>query len=86
MDHSFVSSDLHFRFAKLLRDGAGVKKGDVVHLLTCGGDLHLIIVVIAAWTLGAVPAFGESTLSDEVLVDHVKFEPELSYATKTFIH
>lgn len=50
----------------------GVKKGDVVHLLTCGGDLDIFFVVIAAWTLGAVPAFGESTLAEDALLDQVR--------------
>ena len=72
-------SDNIFRFASFYFE-IGVKKGDVIHMLTRGDNLDFIFAVLGAWYLGAVPAFGDSTLSEEVLIEQVKFSNPITLA------
>ena len=60
-----------FRYAQLYKTVLGIRANDVVHLLTAGDHLEIFFAVLGLWHLGAVPAFGESSLSDEALVDQV---------------
>lgn len=60
------------RYAHYYRVRYGLKAGEVVHLLTGGEHLEVVIAALAVWYIGAVPAFGESSLSEEALVDQVR--------------
>ena len=54
--------------------------GDVVHMLTIGDRLEILFAIYGCWFVGAVPAFGESQLSEEALVDQVTY----CYLLKSF--
>jgi hypothetical protein len=41
----------------------------VVHLLADGCGLEIVFAILGAWFVGAVPAFGEASLSDAALID-----------------
>ena len=62
-----------FRFAKHFLTELGVEAGDVIHILTTGEHLDILFAIYGCWFIGAVPAFGESQLSEEALVDQVTF-------------
>jgi hypothetical protein len=61
----------YFRYAHFYRNVLGIRANDVVHLLTVGEHLEIFFATLGIWHLGAVPAFGESSLSDEALIDQV---------------
>ena len=48
-----------------------MKKNDIVHLLISGDDIRVVFAALGCWVLGAVPAFGDSWLSEEALKDQV---------------
>ncbi len=60
------------RYVNFYRASYGLKAGQVVHLLTGGDHLEVVIAALAVWYIGAVPAFGESSLPEEALVDQVE--------------
>ena len=63
---------IFFRYANFYKTVLGINANDVVHLLTVGDHLEIFFSVLGLWHLGALPAFGESSLSDEALVDQVE--------------
>jgi hypothetical protein len=70
MDQNFTLNEF-FRYANFYRTVLGINANDIVHLLTVGEHLEIFYATLGLWYLGAVPAFGESSLSDEALVDQV---------------
>ena len=64
-----------FRYANYYRNVLGIRANDVVHLLTVGEHLEIFYAALGLWHLGAVPAFGESSLSEEALIDQVVIFP-----------
>jgi hypothetical protein len=63
---------LFFSSAEFYSKKVGVGCGDVVHLLTRKSGLQIVFAVLGAWFIGAVPAFSESSLSDEALIEQGK--------------
>ena len=61
------------RYYMFLKNVIGVQKDDVVHMLTDGDHLDSVTSVVAVWAIGAIPAFGEATLTDDAIIDQVNF-------------
>ena len=49
----------------------GVSAGDVIHFLTGPEEVEVVFAVLAAFLVGAVPAFGDATITEQALLDQV---------------
>ena len=57
----------------------GVSAGDIIHFLTGPEEVEVVFAVLAAFLAGAVPAFGDATITEQALLDQVVKGKVLQY-------